>query len=35
MKEDMEIELSNLRDQYEELRKDEIEKIKTKYNKKK
>ena len=35
MKEDMEIELSNLRDQYEELRKEEIEKIKAKYNKKK
>jgi hypothetical protein len=35
MKEDMEIELSNLRDQYEESRRDGVEKIKAKYNKKK
>jgi hypothetical protein len=31
----MEVELSNLRDQYEELRRDGVEKIKAKYNKKK
>jgi hypothetical protein len=34
LKEDMDVELENLRDQYEEQRRDGIEKIKAKYNRK-
>ncbi len=35
LKEDMDVELENLRDQYEEQRREGIEKIKSKYNKRK
>jgi hypothetical protein len=34
LKEDMDAELENLKDQYEEQRREGIEKIKSKYNKK-